>query len=320
MTEKNKRKTVTAVILIASVLLVFVVAAVYFILSTKVKSSENEYRLYYISEGSDSLIGFEKRMILRDENVSSFPKQLLSALLEGPVSSDLTSPFPEGLQVNSVSVEAGILYVDLNDRYASLDAYRRNLADCCLFHTAAELDGIYGLQITVDGSPLYDGVPLTKQRFITSDSFFHSYSTEFKLYYPSEDFSGLYSYRYPATLYADFTDAETIVYLLTEQIFPSQPYAPFSSRLFHSVKTAADVVYVDLSADILLQDNAAVSEDGLSEAEQAGEMYLHAIVYSLTELDHVNEVVFTFDGETVASYADLDLSRPVQRYDTVPVY
>ena len=326
MTEQQRHRTVTGIILIASALLVLIVVVLYSALSSKVKYQENKYKLYYVSKSADrtSLIGCETKIVLGEDGAAPSAEQLLASLLDGPSSAGLLSPFPSDVQIKSVSFNDGVLYVDLNGRYAELDAYERSLADCCLFLTASGLDGVYALSISADGIPLCGDTPLTRRNFITDDSFFYSYEAKLRLYYPSEDFSELCSYRYPVTLYEDFSAAETVVYLLTERVFPLLPHSPLPVELFHSVKISSDIAYVDLSSALLIQGKAAPpadseTDDELSPEEHAGEMFLHAIVYSLTELGDINDVMFSFDGQTVERYADLDLSRPIQRYDTVPV-
>ena len=61
-------------------------------------------------------------------------------------------------------------------------------------------------------------------------------------------------------------------------------------------------------------------DDEPTKSELTGELYLQAIVLSLTELDGINEVQFTFDGQIIEQYSDLKLSVPLKRNRTIPIH
>lgn len=337
--NQRRRSAFSTVILIASVVLILAVVALYLILSSRLKASQQEYRLYYVSKSSGTLIRSEKRVVLGTDDAAPTPRQLINALLDGPNSAELRSPFPASLHVRSVTESDGLLYIDFSGSYAEIEPFERRLADCCLFQTVSALDGIYSVSLYANGIPLPDGQALTKSSFITQTDFFQSAAADVVFYYPASDLESLHAEARTCTIYQDISAAETVVQILFDDFFRCNPAGVyFPSFLLHSVHTEADVAYVDLSPRFLTSDflpstphpsasddddDAPVvpmPDDEPTKSELTGELYLQAIVLSLTELDGINEVQFSFDGQIIEQYSDLKLSVPLKRNRTIPIH
>ncbi len=82
------------------------------------------------------------------------PEELIHALLSGPSSETLRSPFPAGLSLRSCNLEDGLLTVDFSEQYSGLSAVSLTLADYSLVLTLCQLDEVDSLSITVSGRPL----------------------------------------------------------------------------------------------------------------------------------------------------------------------
>ena len=67
--NQRRRSAFSTVILIASVVLILAVVALYLILSSRLKASQQEYRLYYVSKSSGTLIRSEKRVVLGTDDL-----------------------------------------------------------------------------------------------------------------------------------------------------------------------------------------------------------------------------------------------------------
>ena len=106
--NQRRRSAFSTVILIASVVLILAVVALYLILSSRLKASQQEYRLYYVSKSSGTLIRSEKRVVLGTDDAAPTPRQLINALLDGPNSAELRSPFPASMHVRSVTESDGL--------------------------------------------------------------------------------------------------------------------------------------------------------------------------------------------------------------------
>lgn len=78
---------------------------------------------------------------------------LMSALLAGPPEEELEliSLIPAGTRVLSWSLEEGVANVELSAAYAGLVGVDLTLADCCITLTLAQLPGVEGVRVTVNG-------------------------------------------------------------------------------------------------------------------------------------------------------------------------
>ena len=82
------------------------------------------------------------------------PEDLILALLDGPSSAELRSPFPSGLSLLSCQLDQGLLTVDFSEQYGGLSAIDLTLSDYSLVLTLCQLEEVDALSITVSGRPL----------------------------------------------------------------------------------------------------------------------------------------------------------------------
>lgn len=322
----QRRRTVSTIVLILLLVLVVATIPLYLILSSVMKTNQEAYLLYYVSDACGDLIQPEKCTISDlEQGREPTPMQLIDALLDGPVSSKLRSPFPSDLRVFSAVLADGILSVNFSAAYAELKPFERRLADCCLTRTVSALDGVYAVSVLLDGKSLPDAEEMTVSDFITDSAFFESHDMTLRLFYPNPDLASFATEHRACTVYGDSSAPELVVRVLTEDIFHHcLEGTSFPDKPFHTVSVSSDIAYVDLSAAFLTfeffqdedssSDTASLYDDSdLSMNEQLGALYLQSMIYSLTELDGITEVVFLFDGRSVDTYAELDLSSPIGR-------
>lgn len=81
-------------------------------------------------------------------------EELIGALLAGPSSEMLSSPFPPGLSLRACRLEDGLLSIDFSEQYGGLSAVSLTLADYALVLTLCQLEEVDSLSITVSGRPL----------------------------------------------------------------------------------------------------------------------------------------------------------------------
>lgn len=308
--RENKRTWLT-LILVLSVSLLIVAAVIYYTVATNEKYKDQRYELYFLTSSEPQEIDSEARYFFPDSN-EELPRELIQALLSGPESYHLVSPFPEDLRLLSASLAGNTLSVVFSEHYDNLDAYERNLADCCLYRTVSAIPEIHKVFLRVTGSKNAPSL-LSADRFLTNDRFFVTANREFMLYYPNTSLTALQSVRYPHLMYFDQSEVETVLDLLEHKIFPQQDYAPLPSPLVNDTLAYDRVAYVDLSADLLIihEDiDAYEYEDRIRQ----NSIYLQALVTTLTSLDDIDSVMFTFDDTVMGVYGDLDLSKPLTVY------
>ena len=111
------------------------------------------YAVYYLSEAVDRDLALTPEERTLPEGMDPV-EGLLTLLLEGPESEELTSPIPAGVTLRSWRLEDGVLTVDLSARYAALSGVALTLADYSVVNTLCRLDGVDAVEITADGDYL----------------------------------------------------------------------------------------------------------------------------------------------------------------------
>ena len=308
MSEKKRGRILSTLLFIFSILLIVTAAILYLAFASQEKYKDQRHKLYFLSNTTQTQIQQESRYLFPDEE-EELPHLLVATLISGPESEQLVSPFPENLRLLDISTQNGRLSVTFSEHYAELDSYTRNLADCCLYQTACSLPDVYEVLLTIEGS---ETVLLTSDRFITDDRFFSSSQAELTLYTPSGDLLSLQKLQYTHTLYADTMLEEAVLDVLENHVFPMQDYQLLPSPLIHTISVRNHIAYVDLNTDFLVR--LAEDDRPATNVTPQNAIYLHAIVASLTELEEINSVRFTFNTQTVTNYGQLDLSRPLTIY------
>lgn len=92
-------------------------------------------------------------------------ERLIRALLSGPNSEQLYSPFPTGLALRSCTLEDGLLTVDFSEPYGGLTDVSLTLADYCVVLTVCQLEGVEQVEITVSGRTM----PYRSHQILTAD-------------------------------------------------------------------------------------------------------------------------------------------------------
>ncbi|MCR5825076.1 MAG: GerMN domain-containing protein [Oscillospiraceae bacterium] len=122
--------------------------------------SPDDYALYYAaslgaSAGGDA-IDSETHNVPGSASMDSetLAQALVCALLDGPRSAVLQSPFPEGTALQRLSVARGRALVDLSEQYGRLSGIDLSIADACLTLTLTQLSGVYAVHVTADGREL----------------------------------------------------------------------------------------------------------------------------------------------------------------------
>lgn len=82
---------------------------------------------------------------------------LFPRLLTAPEDGERYVVFPSTVRLLGWTLEEGLLTVDLSESYSELSGISLTLADYCLVLTAAQLDGVERVCITVEGQPLPEG-------------------------------------------------------------------------------------------------------------------------------------------------------------------
>lgn len=310
---KANKRTLLTLILVLTVSLLVIAAAIYLAVAAKEKYKDQRYTLYFLSSSAPVKIESESRYFFLNPE-EDLPRALVQALIAGPESEQLVSPFPGDLHIANVSRIGNTLSVMLSEQYNALDPYAQNLADCCLYQTVSALPGINKIYLRITGDEYNTTKLLTGDRFLSSDRFFETTERKFTLYFPNAELSGLQKADYSCLMSFGQSEIETVLKLLEFEAFPLHAYGQLPSSLVHVAYVYNDVAHVDLSADLLIIQEA-MDTDEYSEKIEQNRLYLQAIVTTLTSLDNIGSVMFTFDNTVMEEYGELNLSKPLTIYN-----
>ena len=309
--KENKRTWLT-LIFILTVSLLIIAAVIYLTVAAKERYKDQRYTLYFLTSSDPAKIESESRYFFLNPE-EDLPRALVQALIAGPENEQLASPFPGDLRIVNVSLTGGTLSVVFSEHYNALDPYAQNLADCCLYQTVSALPEIDKIHLRISGNVHNATKLLTADRFLPDDRFFETTERQFILYSPDAKLSGLQKTTHSSLMYFGQSEIKTVLKLLESEVFPLQEYGQLPSPLFNDAYVYKDIAYVDLSADLLIiQEN--LDADEYSEKIRQNSMYLQAIVTTITSLDNIGSVMFTFDNTVMGEYGDLNLAKPLTVY------
>lgn len=86
----------------------------------------------------------------RDSTAFSSHEEILAAYFAGPLSENLVSPFPSGLELILMTKDANTLFLTLSDEIAELSGLELTFACCCIAKTCLELTDAENVVISAE--------------------------------------------------------------------------------------------------------------------------------------------------------------------------
>lgn len=275
-------------------------------------ANADDYALYYMTSDLKTASGrdaIESEDVLLEGlgelDISAASEKLMEALLEGPRSETLKSPFPTGTQVLSAVLKDGHATVDLSYPYSTLSGVSLTIADYCITLTLTQLSEITSVSITVRGQEL---AYRDKQYFSDEDVLLSSMedvvsTVPVTLWFLDESGS-LTGVDQRLDLYEGDTQLSALVDAL--EAGPKERGMTSALPEGFTVLTTQlsdGVCYVNLSAAILpaLPENADLQPA------------LDALALSLTSLEAVQQVRYLVDGEPADDYGTVSIAQTYPR-------
>lgn len=233
-------------------------------------------------------------------------QHIMELLLGGCTLPDFRPPAPEGTRLLSCTVTGGTVSVDLSSEYDQLLGIDRTIADYCITLSLMQLDGIYGVRLTVAGelpadrvSEVYtsDEVLLTSPEDVVR-------TVKVQLYFPSST-GELVGEERRLTVYEGETLAQAVVKALTER--PMDSYAdlyPLLPEGFTALGASVEsgVCYLNLPSAVI----ALLPQDNETQSRM-----VQGLVDSLCSLEDVTQVQLMLDGEYQLMLGSVPISRPL---------
>lgn len=232
---------------------------------------------------------------------------LLAALLSGPRSEELASPFPDGVRVRSTRLsEDRVLTVDLSERYGGLSGVELTVADYCIAMTLCQLESVDAVTVTVEG----EAIPFRSRQLLRPGDVLLSgaegepVTLSVDLYYPGPE--GLLVVEERDVLITENgTRAAAVLAALLAGPESQDHYLPLpeGTELLNAA-IEGDICYADFSAPFLA--------DAPADPVQA-RLLLYAVVNTLCALDGVEAVHLLVEGESVESYGGIPTNAPLEK-------
>lgn len=236
------------------------------------------------------------------EDGADTPENILQVYLQGPRQQGTASPFPVGLTGRALSLEHGLLTVEVSEEWSQLTGIGLELARACLVLTMTQVSSVEQVQICLpDGRE--DGVAMEQADYLLFDDWQTDVQKTVKLYFSDANGRSLLEETRSCNLETEMLPEFVLQELLNG---PEQEEAlavlPEGTNLL-SVQIESGVCTVNLS-------EAFCSNQPKNDTQAW--LTVFSVVNSLTELPQVASVQFLCEGKPVTDYGGLDLSEPIR--------
>lgn len=270
--------------------------------------SENGVRFYY--RNTDETAYFSETGIMAAETRSIRWEQqsitgLMEVYLQGPISPELTSPFPKDLRLIETKILPGEITLIFDDSLASLSAVGLRVAAGCIARTLWEYGG-YETVILQAESQLLDSeeqLVIKPAELVLSDNSAGQTSAPVRLYFA--DAQSRFLVEEQRSKPAD------IAMSLPEYILRSLITGPQSDSLSPTIPKGTMLLSVSVQDGACLVDFSAEFWQNRPEQELQERMTVFSVVNSLSQLDEIDTVEILVEGNPVPRYLYLDLAQPL---------
>lgn len=272
------------------------------------KKSENEIYVYYVNKEHTEL----KPLRYKPEgnDTQSMAVNAIDKMNTTPEKHKCVVVKPEDVQILGITMKGNTLYINFASSYYDVNNVEELLYRAATVKTLTQIEGIDYVAFTIMGEGLYiDGRAVGN---MTDDSFVDNSTTDINSFKKAEivvyygDKSGIILVPIKGEgMYDSNTSVEkTVIERLINGPFDAsyRRTVPEELRLL-SVKTVDGICYVDFD-DAFITDAVGVSAD----------VELYSIVNSLIELDNVNKVQISVNGNSDVKFRDsISLEYPFTR-------
>lgn len=266
-------------------------------------ATENMISFYYcqteLQYGAQSgTISSELRTIADESDFAAW----LPVYLRGPLSGELTTPFPRAVNVESVSLNGACATVVLSAEYGALVGIERTLANACLTRTLTQLDGVESVRIEVvdDAVGAPEVTAYTASDFAEFDYASNAEEVTLRLYY--SDRAHRYLLSTTAQVAAGFGDH------LPDYIVSRLIAGPSDDAMRSVMPEGTQLLGCTIADGVCTLDFNQAFYDNRPTAESVERVLIYSIVNSVTGLSGIHTVRFEIEGEPAGMYRYLDLS------------
>lgn len=304
--RRGKRISAAVCGLVLAALMVFLAGC------TSAKKEEEpgagDYYVWYLESSGAELT--KKRFHTDADTTEKVAADLLEQMFAVQEDGGMQPVFQDGVSVSSASMEKGVLSVDFNKRYNSMDPSREVLCRVALAKTLTAVEGIDYVLVSCDGQPLQDRSgnavgAFSASDFVDSITNVNSYErVKLKLYFANSDGTQLVQEERDAVHNTGTSQARLVVdQLLAGSENGNGDVLPRDLKVLN-VTVTNGTCYVNL-------DSAFLN----STLNAADYIPVYALVNSLTELKTVTKVQIMVGGSADVTYHSISFEEPFTRND-----
>ena len=232
---------------------------------------------------------------------------LLDLLLQQPYESSQSSPFPEGTELRSWSLQNGVLSLDFSEPYGGLSGIDLTLANYCLTLTLCQVEDVDAVQVTVEGEtlPFQTTTQLRPEDVILSGSEEQPIYYTAALWFPRTSGEGLgLEYRQMMLVEGDSLISGVFGALLAGPLSESLGQALPPDTYLISGVAENGICYLDLSQECMAL---------FSGTDAQIKLCLYSLVNTMSSnLDGVSAVQIRVEGQNLGMQAGINLSEPLE--------
>lgn len=266
--------------------------------------SENMVSFYYrqstLQYGTrNGVLSSELRSVVDRSDYAAW----LNVYLRGPLSSELSSPFPKAVTVQEVSQSGACVRIVLSNQFSKLLGVDRTLANACLTLTLTQFDGVESVLIEVEddvvGAP--EAMAYSAADFAEFDYASNAVEADLRLYYSDRS----QRYLLSTTVQVETDSGDHLPEYVVNRLIDG-PQDEAMADVFPEGTKLLDCGVED-GVCTLNFDQAFF--DGRPTSETAERVLIYSIVNSVTGISGIHAVRFEIEGEPAGLYYTLDLSR-----------
>lgn len=265
------------------------------------QEEETGYLIYYLAGNEDARGGdlirgsYEDLPVSEDASPEEKAKAVVQQLIAGSSDESLRSPFPEDVQLLSLSIQDRRATVDLSSSFAQLSGVELTMADYCLTLSLTALEGISAVAVTSQGRAVGQQ---PKQLFYERDVLLSNMgdvlqTVEVTLYFLNSE-GALQGEQRTLEIYEGQTLAENLVSALLAGPEDRELTTVIPEDfMINSIRVDEGVCYVNISRESLMS---------LPQEESLQRLILWSLADSLYSVETIHELRLVSGGEELTHF------------------
>lgn len=262
-------------------------------------NQEEGFQIYYLNPERTELVAYEYEP--EAEDMEGMVEECLQMLANSPRKSQYVGPLLSTIQLQEYTLGSPQISLDFDESYSTLNSVREVLIRAAIVKTLVQIPGVEYVSFYVEGAPLKDaknnvvGV-MTKDSFVNNvgEQINTTEHYEITLYYASEDGKALVADTRSVYASTSVSMEKLVLTYLMQGPGGSklQGTIPAGTELV-SVSTLDGVCFVNFD-ETFLDYNYKITE----------EVAWYSVVNSLCEINGINKVQISVNGETNMKFRD----------------